>query len=269
MNKINQMWNGSGLSLRAGLLFHDLYTRDGLVQVDAIFLDELRASNASLYEHLLTARANSAALTPKQHSELIIELAPYLEDFIAGLFGIEKELLELQSRHSELAPLYAVKRRFIQRKALTGYTVEKASAIDGFAIGAELEAFMQEPITERSFANHVSRWLESEPEHTKPLQLASLYAAWATLSPQGKAKHGRGVLFKVPHKLDYHHLVSVQPLITDGLVRLELSSDHWRHREGFQLTDPGTDLTGALDQAHYCIKCHNQGKDSCSTGLKE
>ena len=24
-----------------------------------------------------------------------------------------------------------------------------------------------------------------------------------------------------------------------------------------------------LDQAHYCIKCHNQGKDSCSTGLKE
>ncbi len=29
------------------------------------------------------------------------------------------------------------------------------------------------------------------------------------------------------------------------------------------------DLAGALDQAHYCIKCHNQGKDSCSTGLKE
>ena len=55
----------------------------------------------------------------------------------------------------------------------------------------------------------------------------------------------------------------------NGLVTLELSSDHWRHREGFELTDPGTDLTGALDQANYCIKCHNQGKDSCSTGLKE
>ncbi|HJT88202.1 MAG TPA: FAD-dependent oxidoreductase, partial [Bryobacteraceae bacterium] len=35
------------------------------------------------------------------------------------------------------------------------------------------------------------------------------------------------------------------------------------------LTDPGTDELGALDQANYCIKCHNQGKDSCSTGLKE
>ncbi len=32
---------------------------------------------------------------------------------------------------------------------------------------------------------------------------------------------------------------------------------------------PGTDLTGALDQANYCIWCHNQGKDSCSKGLKE
>ena len=29
------------------------------------------------------------------------------------------------------------------------------------------------------------------------------------------------------------------------------------------------DLAGALDQAHYCIKCHHQSKDSCSSGLKE
>ena len=28
------------------------------------------------------------------------------------------------------------------------------------------------------------------------------------------------------------------------------------------------DLAAALDQAHYCIKCHNQAKDSCSTGLE-
>ena len=45
--------------------------------------------------------------------------------------------------------------------------------------------------------------------------------------------------------------------------------DEWRSREGFALTDRGTDLTGALDQANYCIWCHNQGKDSCAQGLKE
>src|SRR5687768_13556891 len=42
-----------------------------------------------------------------------------------------------------------------------------------------------------------------------------------------------------------------------------------RQREGFALTDAGTDLVGALDQANYCIWCHEQGKDSCSKGLKE
>ena len=51
---------------------------------------------------------------------------------------------------------------------------------------------------------------------------------------------------------------------------------NWRCRRstggiarGFKLTDAGMNLTAALDQTHYCIKCHNQGKDSCSTGLKE
>jgi NADPH-dependent glutamate synthase beta subunit-like oxidoreductase/NAD(P)H-flavin reductase len=44
---------------------------------------------------------------------------------------------------------------------------------------------------------------------------------------------------------------------------------HLRRREGFALTDHGTDLAGALDQTNYCIWCHEQGKDSCSRGLPE
>jgi len=257
------------LCLLFGLTFEDLYQRDGLIRLDQSFLQELKTCAPLLEERLVAARQNPGALTAKLHSELIIELAPYLEDFLGHLFGIEQELRELQERHSALAPLLAVKRKFVQRKALTGYTPEKASELDGFAISAEVENLIQEPLTESSFARHVARWLEQEAEHERHLHLAAQYAAWATLSPQGKAKHGNGVLFKTPHKLDYYHLVPVQASESDGLVRLELSSDHWRLREGFQLTDAGTNLTGALDQAYYCIKCHNQGKDSCSTGLQE
>src|SRR5439155_1461493 len=50
---------------------------------------------------------------------------------------------------------------------------------------------------------------------------------------------------------------------------LKLPVSHRRARDGFALTDPGTDLAGALDHANYCIWCHNQGKDSCAKGLKE
>jgi NADPH-dependent glutamate synthase beta subunit-like oxidoreductase len=269
VNHLNHIEESYDLQLPFGLAFEDLYARAGLLKLDSAFLKQLEETAPALHVRLLDARANRLPLTPKQHSELIIELAPYLEDFIAELFGIEAELRELQHRHSELAPLYSVKRRFVQRKALTGMTVEKATELDGLALGAQLETFFEEPLTEMSFARHISRWLESEAEHTQQLHLAAQYATWATLSPQGRAKHKHGVLFKQPHKLDYLHLIPVQEFASDGLVELGLSTDHWRHREGFQLTDPGTDLTGALDQAYYCIKCHNQGKDSCSTGLKE
>ncbi|HYH43766.1 MAG TPA: FAD-dependent oxidoreductase, partial [Burkholderiales bacterium] len=54
-----------------------------------------------------------------------------------------------------------------------------------------------------------------------------------------------------------------------GYVTYRLPEEKLRRREGFSLTDSGTDLTGALDQAHYCIWCHEQGKDSCSKGLRE
>ena len=257
------------LTLSFGLTCDNLYTAEGLAGLDAIFLTHLQETDPALAGQLTSARQSPEALSAKQSSDLITALAPHVEDFVGRLFHIEPELRDLQARHSELAPLYSVKRRFVQRKALTGYTAEKAAAIDGFSVAAELEAFLHEPLTERSFANHVAHWLEAEDEHAPVLDLAAQYAAWATLTPEGKAKHRKGVLFKTPHKLDMHHLVPVESVESDGVMRLQFARDRWRYREGFQLTDAGTDLTGALDQAHYCIKCHNQGKDSCSTGLKE
>ncbi|MBV8828597.1 MAG: FAD-dependent oxidoreductase [Acidobacteriaceae bacterium] len=269
MNTSKAQAGSESLSLPFGLSFQDLYSRSGLVKLDSIFLEELEKSAPELRERLLSARANPQSVNSKQASELMIDVAPHVEDFIGELFGIGEELRQLQASHHELAPLFAVKRRFVQRKALTGFNEERATAIDGYEAVRQLEAVMGEPLTELSFARHVSKWLESEADHFHELQVAASYAAWATLSPAGKARHKQGVLFKTPHKLDMHHLIPVEATPTDGLVRLELSPDHWRQREGFQLTDPGADLTGALDQAYYCIKCHNQEKDSCSTGLKE
>lgn len=269
MNQTEPNNNSEPLSLPFGLCFTDLYEQAGLEKLDSFFLSYLNESAPELHSRLLTARSDSESLNASQYSEFIIQAGPYLEDFVGDLFGIHAELSALQARHHDLAPLYSIKRRFVQRKALTGFNEESASDIDGFAAGAELEALMSEPLTELGFARHVSKWLEAESEHVRPLQLAASYAAWATLSAAGKARHHSGVLFKVPQKLDPYHLIPVHSTAANDLVRLELTSDHWRQREGFKLTDPGTDLTGALDQAHYCIKCHNQGKDSCSTGLKE
>ena len=94
---------------------------------------------------MISARENPAAVAGKALSDLIIEAAPHVEDFLGHLFQVEPELSRLQYKHAELAPLYSVKRKFVQRKALTGYTEERASEVDGFAIRSELEALFQEP----------------------------------------------------------------------------------------------------------------------------
>ncbi len=255
--------------LSFGFAFQDLYRREGLVRLDALFLEHLQATDPALSSRLTEARSNPDALTHKQQSDLIVDLAPHVEDFIGELFNIPSEVKALQARHDALAPVYAFKRKFVQKKAISGVTKDQASAIHGPALASELEMLFSEPLTEKSFVEHVSHWMETEQDHTAHLQKAAQYAAWAALAPAGIAKHRHGVLFRVPHKLDPAHLVHVETVNVDGVTRFAVPQHDLRHREGFELTDPGMDLNGALDQANYCIKCHNQGKDSCSTGLKE
>ncbi|HLI21923.1 MAG TPA: FAD-dependent oxidoreductase [Stellaceae bacterium] len=257
------------LVLQHGLSFADLYSRNGLVRLDAAFMAHLQAADASLYAMLAAGRAAPENLSDKDQSDLIVDLAPHLEDFVAALFGIQAEVLAHQSRHDELAPIYTVKRLFVQRRAAKGATPEAIAKIDGPALAAKLEARIGEKLTELSFAQHVAHWLNNEAQYANQLDLATQYAAWATHSAEGKKLYRRGVLFKIPHRLDMNHLVPVKTIVKDGVTMLHLGDEHHRHREGFALTDPGMDIVGALDQANYCIWCHNQGKDSCSHGLKD
>ncbi len=257
------------LSLAQGFSFSDLYDRDGLVRLDEAFLRALGKADSGLCQHLAAARESPANLAPKQESELLIALAPHLDDFIGDLFAIAAEVRKLSARHNELAPLYSCKRLFVQRKALHKYKADAAAAFDGAALRAALAGKIGGAFTELAYAQHVTRWLEAEDAHAADIDLALRYAAWAVQTAEGKHAHAGGVLFKVPHKLDMRNLV---PLDTDesrGYKVFRGKPEHLRRREGFQLTDHGTDLVGALDQAHYCIWCHEQGKDSCSKGLLE
>jgi NADPH-dependent glutamate synthase beta subunit-like oxidoreductase/NAD(P)H-flavin reductase len=259
----------SDLALKHGLTFGALWTRDGLVALDAAFIAHLAAGEASLHDRLVGARRDPGQLTAKDESDLLVDLAPHLEDFLADLFGIVPEVRALQARHSAMAPLYSVKRLFVQRRAVKGVAPEQAAAIDGHAAGRALEALLGAPLTEQSFAAAVDRWLSDEAANKDALDLAQRYAAWATLAPEGQKRHKAGVVFKIPAKIDPHHLVPVETVVEHGVTMLRLPEEDRRLRDGFALTDAGTDLTGALDEANYCIWCHNQGKDSCSRGLKD
>jgi len=257
------------LSLAFGLRFEDLYCRDGLARLDGCFVDVLKRHNTDLHNRLTAGRAAPDELTAKAHSDLIVELAVELDDFIAVLFGVAREVEALRERHDSLAPLYAVKRLFVQRRAAKKYGPDQAASFDGQALRGQLETFIGGELTELRFAERIDAWMKAEAEHAAALDLAARYAAWAAHTPQGQRRHKGGVLFKLPRKIDPHHLIAVETELVDGVAVLKLPVSHRRARDGFALTDSGADLAGALDHANYCIWCHNQGKDSCAKGLKE
>jgi NADPH-dependent glutamate synthase beta subunit-like oxidoreductase/NAD(P)H-flavin reductase len=258
------------LNLAHGLSFAELHGRDGLAKLDLAFLDLLGASDAALKARLLGARDNPGDLDAKAESALILEIAPHLDDFLSELFGIQAEFNALAARHHELAPLYAVKRQFVQRRAANKIKPAEAQQLDGPALEAELRMLLGGNFDELTYAVGVTDWLADESKNAAQLDLAMKYAAWALHAPAGRERVHSGVLFKVPAKTDPQSLLAhAHQGEREGISTFTIKPEHIRRRKGFALTDQGVDLVGALDQANYCIWCHTQGKDSCSKGLKE
>jgi NADPH-dependent glutamate synthase beta subunit-like oxidoreductase/NAD(P)H-flavin reductase len=248
-----------------GLSFADLATREGLMRLDRAFLERLVSEDAALYARLLKARAAPESISTLDESELVVALGPHLDAFVAMLFDIEEATLALARETHALDPIHACKRLFVQRQAVKKYP--DPSGFEGPALRAALEARIGETLTEHAFAHHVAAW--EEAGEAEILDIALRYAAWATLTMSGQAAHPGNTLFRVPRRLDYQHLIPVKTIERDGVTMLRLPEDHWRHREGFGLTDAGMNGQQVLDQINYCIWCHTQGKDSCRHGLKD
>ncbi|MBY0273160.1 MAG: FAD-dependent oxidoreductase [Alphaproteobacteria bacterium] len=215
--------------LSLGFTFEDLLNPLKLMELDQVFYRHLKENDERLAHHLEVARKKD--LASPEESALILDLAPYVEDFLGELFSLQKEITTLQEQTYALAPLYRAKRLFVQRVAAKAYSKEEALTFDGNALQAQLVQKMGEPYTDLAFARHV---LETKDKDF--LEIAKKYAAWSLHQPLPT------ILFRLPRKITPNELLQVQ--------QKSLSEEH------------------ALDQAHYCIFCHNQGKDSCSKAPK-
>src|SRR4051812_13466041 len=125
-------------TLSHGLGFHDLYDREGLARLDAAFVAWLKDANVDAHARLMAARADPDKLPAKDESNLLIEVARPLEDFIGALFGVSDQAAALRSRHSRLAPLYDCKRLFVQRYVARTIKADAATALDGEEVTAAL-----------------------------------------------------------------------------------------------------------------------------------
>lgn len=252
------------LALAYGLNFDDLYSRDGVARIDELFLNYLGESDDSLKAALVEARPYASDLSSTDESELLLKIAPYVDDFIGELFGISDVIVERANDHHALARGFACRRLFVQRVALKKIKHDEAIHLDGHALEIDLVGRMGIPFSEAVYADCVMSWMEDGDAHADDLDVAARYAAWRVHS----GGHGSSVLFKEPERTDPFNLI---PTLQDDTVHdvpvKVMDPDLLRQRPGFKLTDQGGDLADSLSEANYCIFCHNQGKDSCSTGL--
>ena len=257
------------LKLGFGLKFKDLYSREGLQRLDAAFCADLAKADADLAESYGGARTNPDTLTGRAESDMMLALAPHVDAFVGKLFGITDELAALRETETDLAPLAAIKRTFVQRKAVKAFSPDEVRGFDGAALAKQLSARIGAGFDELAFARAVTGWLADADAHAADLDLATRYAAWAATSDAAASVRKGSILFTQQMKHDPMHLVPTVENASGVVPVLEAAPEDWRRREGFSLTDKGADLAHALDFAANCIHCYKQGRDSCTKGMTD
>ncbi|MFV9838937.1 MAG: FAD-dependent oxidoreductase [Aaplasma endosymbiont of Hyalomma asiaticum] len=237
----------------------DLYSIDGLKEIDDLFLNEVEKHSPDLLQELVCARNKKSGDT-----SLILELAHILEEFVSKIFCVESEVEVIRSMNKEFLSVYKCKRNFVQRYALKKFSSPEALNIKFEESLRKLKNILNsssDNIDDFTFAKHVNEWMENPGEYGPMLDIAAQYAAHLVFSKQNS------ILFQKPQKFDSEDLVSTDSFVKDGDVILRTAhSCALKTRTGFNIaTSPST--YKALNEVHYCILCHKQARDSCSKGM--
>lgn len=242
------------MNLKFNLQWQDLYDSNKLAVLHRHFLNNLKQENADVYTDIYA--------TKPQGNNYLIPLAMAIESFVIELFGLDENAQNTYDEHHKYRLAARFKREFIQRDALYAHT--SADEINGDEVLQQLSKLLGQtidPAKEVEFAGLGLAALSRQDE--KVVRLFREYSAWAYYSNAGKQRHLKGFLFKKPGvtcaqtrvlcQRDEHSVITSPKIIP---------------RTGFNLTDTGVAIPKAVDEAFYCIKCHDRGKDTCRTGFK-
>lgn len=257
----------SELNLLFGIEFGDLYSYAGLRKVDAAYNEFLQSKDPTIYNQMKEARGRD--LSNKDYSRLIVDHAPYLEEFLSEMFCIKKELSALKNNQIELENIYKCKRLFVQRQALRDYSSENWSDFDSVTYRKNIENILGKEFNELNFSIAVVSFLEKKDQYKDKLEVFSKYSAWAVLSDVGKKYHRDWVVFQIPEKYEGIKDIGLDKVKSGNIDVLRMNKDQLEHRDGFSLTSKKYGLKEVLDQSNYCIHCHKMEKDSCSKGLEQ
>lgn len=249
----------------AGFSYADIYRADRLPVLDQMFLDFLTERDETLAGKFRGYR-HGGAVSPVEESELLIQAARHLEDFLVQVFGVEASRSALRRQQEEDEPVHAFKEKLVKP------TVRKRRAdVRPFdVLDAALEAALGDVQGADPELVLARFWLQVR-DGGQPALLALLEEwAWAAYNTvEGRRKVGDWVSFTLPRKVEPLKLVPTVPLADDPAGRVAGLPEHQRRRDGFALTDPRFPLRQVMDQVHYCVYCHDHEGDFCSKGFPD
>ncbi len=240
--------------LAFGFKFSDLNNLSGLKKLDKFFMRRLKTQDIDAYYHLKTLRKNNSEVqTSKENSNFLLKISPYLDDFLAELFNIEKDVTQHREQIKDFDIIYECRRKFIQRKLDFTYHVSD----EGFQKScANLSMYIDEKITELTLAKNILFWAHDQDKYNRQLHAAMKFCTYMVQN------HSNLALFDVPQKIDEENHIRQH----------KIKQIQKTPYVGFGHRDPEIALSKNFDakshsHSKYCIYCHNQSKDSCSNGL--
>ncbi|MBI5215175.1 MAG: pyridine nucleotide-disulfide oxidoreductase [Ignavibacteriae bacterium] len=296
--------------------YHDLFKPEKLADLTHLFFEDVKAKNLDVYQRFDEYRKTKGeGLTDVQISSRLTEMAPYLSEFVAHLFGVETEAKTHKIRAEREQIIFTFKKEFFTRRALKKVTKEAALNVEIESLDVQVQslknAFTEIPSDDdelaiaaivmelvrmdikckSSFPDDVKERLTaicSNLKSEKSIQpilpmtldeaslrkfLASLlvmFEQWLVAHYYRKTESMNDwVTFKQPHPLDYEHLVELK-VLNSPVPNMNFGpEEHYRRREGFDLTDTRYSPREVMSEVDYCIFCHERSKDSCSKGFQE
>jgi len=125
-----------------GFRFPDLHHAARLADLTRAFDASLAAAEPALFARYDAHRAGSARLQGPAESELLLEVGAHLSRFLAKLFGVEKELGKLRDAAGRDAPIFRVKREFVQRRVFKKGAKDRPHSSDFPALDAQVRPLL-------------------------------------------------------------------------------------------------------------------------------
>lgn len=247
--------------------FQALLTSTGLKELDALFLQKLYQFSPQLHAQLIDYRQNEKLSWDTHHSQLVMDLAVFLENFMAELFRIELEVESLQKETISHSPIFAFKAHYVMR--LARRAAEKLDlsfeTLDQW-VDAELKKQgFDSPDRQLGIARLGLFYLNDTTRFQAETNQLVTWCIAALRTIPGKSMVGDWEMFRLPKPTQPDRLVSTTEIEFDTIQRLQGVSS--RYREGFGLTDQRMNKRQVMAEINYCVYCHKNQGDFCSRGF--